>query len=108
MTARMDFLTWRVSYQSDEQALRAAFTQITTMAAELALVKAELLAVAGVTEQDIRDVTDFIASGAAPTLATADVGITRSPGRCPRCRVPLGATHTSDCIFANRLIRRSA
>lgn len=84
MTAGFDFLAWRVSFPSDEHALRAAFDQIAQLSTQLDRAKAQLLAIAQPAQQ-----------------------ITRSNGRCPLCHVDLNQQHKADCRYA-RLTRTQA
>jgi hypothetical protein len=105
VSAGITFLAWRVSFQSDEQALRAAFRQITELNARLARATSQLQAIAMAKRSNFEDSVeyqDWAASMSARTLCeiSAMPGITRSAAACLGCKRPLGEGHTVECLFA--------
>lgn len=101
-----DFLAWRVSFQSEEHATRAAFAKANELAAQLARAKAQLQAIATAKRSNFEDsieYQDWAASMAARTLAelaSPPKAITRGPGACLGCKAPMSAAHEVDCFFA--------
>ena len=114
MNAGLDFLAWRVSFQSDEQALRSAFDQVTNLSAKLERAKSQLLAIASASRSNFEDSVeyqDWAASKAAGAIvdisAPAKQLVTRGPGRCICCGATLGEPHHAACAYA-RLTRPQA
>lgn len=89
MSGPLDFAAWRLTFQSDAQAARAAFDALCKAKAELARAQGQLL-----------QITD------APRIPLGT--ITRSPGVCVWCKAPLGQGHTDDCHGAAFVVRRRA
>ena len=113
MSAGITFLAWRVSFQSDEQALKSAFGQIAALSEQLRIAKAQILAIASKSRADFDDSADFqdwAAGEAMRAVAASSIGagVTRSPGLCVGCGAKLGAPHDATCRFANLLPGRSA
>lgn len=111
---RPNFIAWRASFQSDDQALLSAFNQITDMAAQLKRAKDQLLAIAAAPRSNFEDSVeyqDWAAAKAAAAIvdmsAPAKQLITRGPGRCVCCGVTLGEQHHTACAYA-RLTTRQA
>ncbi len=106
MNAGLNFLAWRVSFQSDEQALRAAFNQAAELTAQLARARSQLQAIATAKRSNFEDSVeyqDWAASMAARALCEITgpaKGITRGAGKCLGCNTPLGHGHKIDCYFA--------
>lgn len=103
----IDFLAWRLTYQSDEHALRAAFASVNNLAGQLERAKAQLLAIATAKRSNFEDSVeyqDWAASKAARALADLTgaapaPGITRSPGVCLGCRKKQDEPHEQGCFF---------
>lgn len=122
MSGQFDYPTWRLGFQSDAHAARAAFDAMTKATAELARAKQQLLAISAVNRSNFEDSAeyhDWAASRAAATLAELTpppapvpvrplASITRGPGLCLSCKRPHGSGHTDDCYFAPFVVRRRA
>lgn len=118
MKNAMQFPAWRIAFQSDAHAARAAFESLCQANAELARAKAQLLAIATVERSNFEDSVeyqDWAASRAAGTLAlltpaapTPAARITRGPGLCLSCKRPHGSGHADDCYFAPFVSRNPA
>jgi len=108
------FGAWRIQFQSDDQALKAAWEKMCEQAASLSRAREQLQAIATAKRSNFEDSVDYqdwAASQAAKTLAeiiTPEPTITRSPGLCLGCKTPLGQGHTTDCYFAAFTPRRTA
>lgn len=100
----MTFEAWRLSYQSDDAAARAAFDQVTMLSAQLHFAKQQLAAIAEAPRADFEDRVELIdwakgqAAGAIASLAIP--GITRAAGKCIGCGQPLGEPHAPGCQYA--------
>ena len=110
----VSYTAWRISFQSDQQALAAAWQKMCDQSAQLARAKAQLLAIASAPRSNFEDSVeyqDWAASKAAMAivdmLAPAAKQITRSPGRCVVCGAGLDEVHHLQCAYA-RLATRQA